>query len=408
VSTPSLPAAAFRLLFEAAPDPYLVLAPDLTIVAVSDAYLRATMTQRERIVGRALFEVFPDNPADPAAEGVRNLKASLEQVLNHHVPDAMPVQKYDIRRPQSAGGGFEERFWSPVNTPVFDESGALIYIVHRVEDVTAFMRLKREGGEHQKLAAELQELTGKIEAEVYQRAREVAETSRQLKEANAELESFSYAISHDLRAPLRALQGFTHALHEDYAAELSPGAQLYCRRITAAAQRMEELVEDLLAYSQLSRGDVPLKALDPGAVVDQTLQTLAADIDQRKAAVRRLGLFPQVMGCRPVLLQVLQHLVANALKFVADDVVPHIEIGAEERGGRVRLWVQDNGIGVPQQYRTRIFNVFEQLHTHDVYPGTGIGLAIVRRGMERMGGSAGVESGDGGGSRFWVELPRAT
>jgi len=137
VSTPSLPAAAFRLLFEAAPDPYLVLAPDLTIVAVSDAYLRATMTQRERIVGRALFEVFPDNPADPAAEGVRNLKASLEQVLNHHVPDAMPVQKYDIRRPQSAGGGFEERFWSPVNTPVFDESGALIYIVHRVEDVTA-------------------------------------------------------------------------------------------------------------------------------------------------------------------------------------------------------------------------------------------------------------------------------
>src|SRR5688572_4108574 len=102
--------SAFRLLFEAAPDAYLALAPDFTIVAVSDAYLRATMTQREQIVGRPLFEVFPDNPDDPATEGMRNLRASLNQVLHHHRPDAMPVQKYDIRRPEAEGGGFEERF----------------------------------------------------------------------------------------------------------------------------------------------------------------------------------------------------------------------------------------------------------------------------------------------------------
>src|SRR5258705_12130169 len=114
----------FRTLFESAPGLYLVLAPDLTIVAVSDAYLRATMTQRQQILGRGIFDVFPDNPDDPGATGVQNLRASLERVLKDRVPDAMAVRKYDIRKPQ---GGFEERFWSPVNSPVLDSDGRLVY-----------------------------------------------------------------------------------------------------------------------------------------------------------------------------------------------------------------------------------------------------------------------------------------
>src|SRR5262249_47362317 len=116
VRTP-LPAPDFRTLFESAPGLYLVLTPDLTIVAVSHAYLRATMTTREEILGRSLFDVFPDNPDDPAANGVRNLRASLDRVLQTGQPDAMAVQKYDIRRHDSEGGGFEERHWSPVNSP---------------------------------------------------------------------------------------------------------------------------------------------------------------------------------------------------------------------------------------------------------------------------------------------------
>src|SRR5687768_5063300 len=110
----------FKVLFESAPGLYLVLAPDLKIVAVSDAYLQATMTRRKEILGRPLFEVFPDNPDDPYASGTRNLRASLERVLRYQVPDTMAVQKYDIRKPASEGGGFEVRYWSPVNTPVFD------------------------------------------------------------------------------------------------------------------------------------------------------------------------------------------------------------------------------------------------------------------------------------------------
>ncbi len=126
----------FRKLFESSPDLYLVLSPDLTIVAVSDAYALATMTRREEILGRPLFEVFPDNPEDSAATGVHNLRASLARVLRDRIPDAMPVQKYDIRRAACDGGGFEERFWSPRNSPVLGDSGEVAFIIHRVEDIT--------------------------------------------------------------------------------------------------------------------------------------------------------------------------------------------------------------------------------------------------------------------------------
>jgi PAS domain S-box-containing protein len=127
----------FRKLFESAPGLYLVLTPDLKIVAVSEAYLCATMTRREEILGRHLFDVFPDNPDDPSATGVTNLKASLERVLQKRTADTMAVQKYDIRRPESLGGGFEERYWIPVNTPVLAQNGSVEYIIHRVQDVTA-------------------------------------------------------------------------------------------------------------------------------------------------------------------------------------------------------------------------------------------------------------------------------
>src|SRR5215831_1153826 len=131
----------FRALFEAAPGLYLVLLPDLRIVAASDAYLSATMTKREEILGRGLFDVFPDNPEDPDATGVRNLAASLERALKSCRPDAMAVQKYSVRRPESEGSGFEERYWSPLNSPVLTAEGQVTHIIHRVEDVTEFIRL---------------------------------------------------------------------------------------------------------------------------------------------------------------------------------------------------------------------------------------------------------------------------
>lgn len=177
-------AVDFRLLFESAPGLFLVLDPDLRIVAVTDAYLQATMTERTRILGHVIFAIFPDNPDDPNAEGVRNLRVSLDRVVRDRVSDAMPVQRYDIRRPD---GDFEERFWSPTNSPVLDSAGQLRYVIHRVEDVTEFVRLQASDAAQQQETAALRATTQQMEQEVFARAYEVAETSRKLKEANAEL-----------------------------------------------------------------------------------------------------------------------------------------------------------------------------------------------------------------------------
>jgi PAS domain S-box-containing protein len=177
----------FRALFEAIPGLYLVLTPDLRIVAASDGFLRATMTRREDVLYRDLFEVFPDNPADAQATGTRNLRASLQRVLAGKRPDAMAVQKYDVRRPKELGGEFEERYWSPLNSPVLGPDGEIAYIIHRVEDVTEFVRLKQEGHEQTRLTAELRSRAEAMEAEIFVRASQLQEANRQLREINAEV-----------------------------------------------------------------------------------------------------------------------------------------------------------------------------------------------------------------------------
>lgn len=171
----------FRTLFEWSPGLYLVLRPDLSIVAVSEAYLRATNTSREGILGRNIFDVFPDNPADPTATGVRNLRSSLDRVLRQLVPDTMAIQKYDIRKPAVEGGGFEERFWSPVNSPVLDPSGAVRYIIHRVEDVTEFVRAQQLREQDRERAAALETRNVEMQTELFLRAQELQTTNEQLR-----------------------------------------------------------------------------------------------------------------------------------------------------------------------------------------------------------------------------------
>ena len=159
----------FRVLFEAAPGLFLVLDREFSIDAVSDAYLAATMTRREEIVGRGLFDVFPDNPDDPAATGVRNLRASLDRVRQTRAPDTMAVQKYDIRRPEADGGGFEERYWSPVNSPVLGPGGEIEYVIHRVEDVTEFVRQQQAGTRRDGEMAELRTRSERMDADIFLR-----------------------------------------------------------------------------------------------------------------------------------------------------------------------------------------------------------------------------------------------
>ena len=162
----------FRLLFESVPGAYLVVAPDsprFTIVAVSNAYLHATKTQREEILGRGIFEVFPENPDDPLATGAQNLRRSLQTVLQNRNTDVMAIQKYDIERPESEGGGFEERYWSPVNSPVLGADNEVAYIIHRVEDVTEFFQLQQQRNEQHQENQSVRVRTLAMEAELYSR-----------------------------------------------------------------------------------------------------------------------------------------------------------------------------------------------------------------------------------------------
>ncbi len=234
----------------------------------------------------------------------------------------------------------------------------------------------------------------------------VEERTRRLEETVAELDAFAYTISHDLRAPLRGIEGFARILNEEHAGELGSAGQRYAQRIYAAAERMDQLIQDLLAYSRLSRADLELKLVDLDAVVAATIGDHQAVIAAAGAKVAIERPLPAICGNRAAVSQIVANLLTNAIKFVAEGTTPEIRIHAEERGSMVRLSVEDNGIGIAEEYRDRIFNVFERLHGQEHYAGTGIGLAIVRKAAERMGGVAGVEAG-AGGSRFWVDLPAA-
>jgi signal transduction histidine kinase len=212
-------------------------------------------------------------------------------------------------------------------------------------------------------------------------------------------------VAHDLRAPLRTMQGFAVALQEDYAEAFDEAGRDYVARIMRGAARLDEPIRDLLAYSRITREQVDIGRVDLDRVAAEVVAQLRATIEERRAVVSAERPLPPVRGHTAVLSQLLLNLLSSAMKFVEPGIRPEVRIRAERRPGRhVRIWVEDDGIGIEPSHAVRIFEVFQRLHRAEEYPGTGVGLAIVRRGAERLGGAAGVESEPGVGSRFWIEL----
>jgi light-regulated signal transduction histidine kinase (bacteriophytochrome) len=229
-----------------------------------------------------------------------------------------------------------------------------------------------------------------------------------VEERTAELEAFAYSISHDLRAPLRAMSGFADALREDYGDKLDERGADYAKRIQAASKRMDLLIHDILTYSRISNKDLELEEVDLQEIVDEVLGQLEKDIQDREVEIEIKKTLPKVTGFRPILSQVILNLLSNAIKFSKPEGTPVVKVWAEETRDSYKVYVEDNGIGIPKKYRERIFHIFERLHAMDEYPGTGIGLAIVKKGMERMKGGVGLDSKPGKGSKFWIELQKNT
>ena len=234
----------------------------------------------------------------------------------------------------------------------------------------------------------------------------VLERTASLRDAISQLEEFSYTVSHDLRAPLRGMRVYTDALLEDFNASLPEEAQHYLRRIAYNASRLDRMVQDVLTYSRIARTDFDLERVE----LDKLVRTIVDHYPglQSPGAEIVVESLPDVLGHEPSLTQALSNLLNNAVKFVAPGVKPNVRVYAACEGGRVRIFVKDNGIGISPQYHHRLFNMFERLHADAKYEGTGVGLAIVRKAVERMGGSVGMESDGQNGCVFWIQVSAVT
>jgi signal transduction histidine kinase len=260
-----------------------------------------------------------------------------------------------------------------------------------VDDVTSLRR------------AELENL--RLNADLEQR---IATRTRQLQEANEALETFGFSVSHDMREPLRTIQGYANVLKQDFAEGHLDKANLYINRIEAVAHRVDTMVSDLLEFARLSRTEIATENVVVADALHEVTAALRAEIMQSKARLHvdvPDGL--TVRAHRQTFVQALTNHVSNAVKFVRPGEAPVVRIAASEAGSMVRVTVTvaDDGIGIAPAAQARIFNVFERLHSEEEYPGTGIGLAIVKKGVERMGGRVAVESAPGSGATFAVDLP---
>jgi signal transduction histidine kinase len=254
--------------------------------------------------------------------------------------------------------------------------------------------------------SERQEAERQLAAANEELEKRVQSRTAQLRDINGQLEDFVYSIAHDLRAPLRSMHSFAKVLYSEYGARLDDTARDYTRRIEASASFMDRLLLDLLTYNRLAHSEFELSAVDVEGLWRAAVAQHEHSIREKQAHIEAVPPLPRVRAHEAALGQALANLLGNALKFVAPGVTPHVRFRAEERLENVRLWIEDNGIGISPKHHELVFRIFEQLNGKQ-YGGTGIGLCLVRKAVERMGGRVGLESNLGQGSRFWIELRKA-
>ncbi|MDB6125198.1 MAG: putative two-component sensor histidine kinase protein [Pedosphaera sp.] len=265
----------------------------------------------------------------------------------------------------------------------------------------------RDVTEQKKAEAELHAAQIKLQEHAKTLEQGIAERTAQLRETIAELEAFSYSISHDMRSPLRAMQGYATALLMDYGPKLDADAVTSLERIERASNRLDMLVRDVLAYSKIAKGKIELQAVDLWPLMEDIIHQ-HPEFESVKQCITVEQPMHTVMGHEACLYQCLTNLIGNALKFVAPGTVPDVRVRSELMGNKVRVWVSDNGVGIHPEHHDRIFQIFGRVYSEKRYEGTGIGLAIVKKAVMRMGGEIGFQSELDKGSAFWFILPVAS
>jgi PAS domain S-box-containing protein len=386
----------YRRLFEAARDGILILDPDTRKIMDANPFMTELLGYtHEELLGKELWEIGLLKDENASREAFRELRE--KQYIRY---EDLPLQSKTGRRR-------DVEFVSNLY-----KEDAQDVIQCNIRDITE-RKLAEDALWHAKVqltnqAAQLEQV--------------VVERTASLQETVGELRAFSYSVSHDLRAPLRAMQGFAQCLLDDYGGKLDERGVGHLQKIMRSAIRLDHLIQDVLSYSKVlhAKGEMGPVNLD-GLMRD----IIATYPNGHKTEFHIQGRLPNVLGNEAFLTQCFSNLLGNASKFVESGTVPRIEIGAETReGGKraarqetagdstppssdaatVRIWIKDNGIGIAPENRERIFRIFERINAADEYEGTGIGLAIVRKAAERMGAQAGFESELGKGSRFWIQL----
>jgi PAS domain S-box-containing protein len=371
----------------------------------NEARVGLVMVSQDRrylFANNAYAEILGLPSADIVGKRVPDVLAGVYDQIRPRLDRAFSGERveYELRMPAHPSTG-AERFYEVVYEPRI-ENVAEPYVVVVLVDIT----------ERKKIQENLE--------------RVVAERTAQLRETVGELEAYSYSVTHDMRAPLRAMTAYTQALIEDFGEQLPPPARGYLNKIFSASNRMDQLITDVLAYSRVSRSQRALEPIDVEKLILEISQQYES-LHQPQCEILLDGPVPLVMGEQASLSQCMSNILLNAVKFVAPGVKPRIRIWCEEsknlgatgpeqirttpdaaESPYVRLWFEDNGIGIDKKDMHRIFGIFERIHSSNTYEGTGIGLAIVKKAVERMGGQVGVESVLGKGSRFWLELKKAT
>lgn len=393
---------------EDVPTIQLSVVQDITALKTVEAELNESRTRLRLAIEAAHLGVFfrdGRTGADTWNEHARQMlgvsadtPASLEVLFSRvHPEDKAEIQRMAARLldPKNAAEEFGVDFrvlWPDGNVRYLSAHGITtppdaehpgVQVIGTVRDVTAMKDLE-------------QELRQKV-----------AERTRELEEKTKQLESFSYTVAHDLRAPLRSINGYAEVLIDEIASTNVESKLEMLEKIKDATRRLDLLIRDLMAYSRIAQADVTLERVELGAAIQRALHDLQPLIDRQRANVRVRDRMPAVLAEKTIVEQVVLNLLSNAVKFSPVGKEPVVEVWAEERDDRVVLNVKDQGIGIAPEYHQQIFKVFERLQVSRDYPGTGIGLAIVAKGMSRIGGRYGVHAALGQGSTFWIEMQKA-
>lgn len=380
----SIDLSDFHHIFEVTPHPYLILTPSFDIVAVNDSYLTATEKARDFMLGKNIFDVFPDNPLDPEATGVKNLKASFQEVLRTKKPHRMVTQRYDIAKEGSRD--FEVRYWGPLNIPVLNENNEVKFLIHHVEDVTEKVLAKRRSEIIEESEARFRQIVQKLEEE------------RDLRE------KFVSALTHDLRTPLTAAKVSSQLIAR------SPNEPdkiiKFVPRVIESLDRIETMIRDLLDANRLKAGEgiqLEFEECDLVPVINEALSDLSTIHGQRFRLTGEMSLSGR--WSRSGMRRIIENLCSNAIKY--GSATEPISIDLAKDKSDLILRIHNEGATISFEDQKTLFTQFRRTSNAEKGPhkGWGIGLTLVKGIVEAHGGNIKVESAEGKGTTFIITIP---